>query len=272
MEVATQRRVRTPYDTPCAVALGFFDGVHLGHAAVIGAMARYAAQNGLRSAVFTFTRHSPSPGKGEAVYTGAQKHAAFEALGVQTCYQPPFEAFCALSPEAFVSQMLLSEYNAKALFCGQDFTFGQSRAGNADRLQALCAQSGVHVEVLPIAFYQGKPVSSSRIRQALAAGHMADVNAMLGRPYDLTAPVAHGKALGGKLGFPTINQSFAPGLQTPAYGIYITRTTANGRQCKLNGINIIADINPRSAHPHLRNLYPRLYGRFVWPGCARGVF
>lgn len=228
MRIVTEREPRGAPDTPSAVALGFFDGVHLGHAAVIETAAAFARRNNLRLCVFTFSR-GPKQARG-LILSEAQKHARLAALGVDTCYQPPFESVKGLEPEAFFNEMLLGEYNAKALSCGENFGFGSRRAGGVPLLKQLCGQTGTALCVAPTAQYKGEAVSSSRIRKALAEGCIEDVNAMLGYPYQVDAPVEHGKKLGSKLGMPTINQHLPVELQSPAFGVYITSTLVDGQQ------------------------------------------
>ena len=212
-----------------SVALGFFDGVHLGHQAVIRAAAQDAAQNGRAAAVFTFQLPLNSTMKGGRLQGEREKHRAMEALGVEHYMEPPFEAFCGLSPEEFVEKILRDSFDAKAVFCGDNFTFGKKAAGNVERLRALCTPLGIRVEVVPMALYEGVPVSSTRIRAALAEGDIPAVNAMLGRPYRIDFAVRHGKGLGRTLGFPTINQIYPEGFAQPKYGIYITRVKVNGQ-------------------------------------------
>lgn len=212
-----------------ALALGCFDGVHIGHQAVIKAAGQYAKQNGLRLAVFTFLPQAKPNAAGSALFTEQQKHKELEELGVEYCFQPPFESFHNLTPRQFFSDMLLGQYRAKALFCGHNFAFGAGRAGNTGLLQTFCSQSGVHLQLVETALYKGSPVSSSRIRRALANGSIPAVNAMLGRPYQITYPVQHGQQVGTKLGFPTINQIYPAGMQAPKDGVYITQTEINGR-------------------------------------------
>lgn len=213
-----------------AIAIGYFDGVHTGHQAVIRAAGEYAAANGLDLAVFTFLLPDKTQIKGRRIFSAGQKHTALAALDVKYCFEPAFESFCGLGPEEFFEKMLLGQYSAKAIFCGEDFGFGANRAGNVPLLRQLCSRAGVALQVVPLAVYGGQAVSSSRIRQALAAGDIPRVNAMLGRPYEICLPVQHGKRLGSTLGFPTINQVFPPEMQPPQKGVYITKTCLDG-QC-----------------------------------------
>ena len=105
--------------------------------------------------------------------------------------------------------MLVGCFNAKQLFCGDNFTFGARAAGNVERLRELCAPLGIGVHIVPMAQYGGQTVSSTRIRAALEEGRLDDANAMLGTPYAIDWPVVHGKGIGsGKLGTPTLNQNY----------------------------------------------------------------
>lgn len=211
-----------------AVALGFFDGVHLGHQAVIGAAAEYAAAHGLVPAVFTFGLPQGSALKGGRIFSNAEKHRRIAALGIEWYLAPAFEEFCSLSPGQFVSEVLLGLYNAKAVFCGQNFTFGKNKAGNLALLRRLCGAAGVTVRAVPTALHEGAPISSTRIRTALAGGDVPGAAAMLGQPYRIDFAVRRGHGLGHTLGFPTINQVFPEGFQMPRYGIYITRVGIGG--------------------------------------------
>lgn len=207
-----------------AVALGFFDGVHLGHRAVIEAAAAEARRCGLTPAVFTFELPEGSTLKGGRILSTAQKHARMAAMGVRCVMEPPFADFCALTPEAFVKDILVDCFRAKAVFCGDNFTFGARAAGNVEMLKQLCAGYGIRVTVVEMARYRGEVVSSTRIRAALEEGRITDANAMLGTPYAVDWEVTHGKKVGtSKLGTPTINQNYPAGTLQPCCGVYLTR-------------------------------------------------
>ena len=137
MRVFNRRIVPEDGIKPTAVALGFFDGVHIGHQAVISAARDAAVAAGWQPAVFTFTQPSGQSTKGRQIITLDQKNHVLAELGVQYCFEPPFESFSALSPEAFFAEMLMGEYRAKALFCGENYGFGAKRAGNVQRLREL---------------------------------------------------------------------------------------------------------------------------------------
>ena len=222
----------TPIDAPTgsAVALGFFDGVHLGHRAVLRAAVEYAADHGLTPAAFTFSLPANHPMKGARIFPDREKHRRVAALGIAEYQEAPFADFCALSPEDFVDRVLTGCFAAKAVFCGDNFTFGAKAAGNVDMLKSLCAARGIAAHVVEMASYQGVTVSSTRIRAALQACRIEDANAMLGEPYAIDWPVTHGKHVGtSRLDTATINQNFPAGALEPGCGVYITRIRIEGK-------------------------------------------
>lgn len=215
---------------PVALALGYFDGVHLGHRAVIEAAAQVARQEGLALAVFTFALGQKPGVETALLQTEEQKRRALAELGVEYCFSPPFESFRGLGPQQFFDEVLVKACRAQALFCGQDFAFGQNRAGDAAALQKMSTAENIEMQTVPTAEFEGQPISSTRIRAALASGDMRKVNAMLGRPYEIAFPVVHGQHLGSSLGFPTINQVFPQGLQAPRMGVYVTKTQVGDKE------------------------------------------
>ena len=206
-----------------AVAMGFFDGIHIGHRAVIGSAVEWAKAHGAAPVVFTFRLPAENKMKGKRLLSTEDKHALIASLGVEHYLCPDFEEIKAMTPEQFVLG-IIRDCNARALFCGENFTFGAKAAGTPELLRQLCAPLGVEVIVLPMAQFEEKPVSSTRIRTALEGGDIPAANAMLGMPYAIRFTVHHGAGLGRTLGVPTINQIYPQGFQLPRYGIYITRT------------------------------------------------
>lgn len=222
----------TPITAPhgSAVALGYFDGVHCGHRMVLGSAVRYAAQQGLTPAAFTFELPGNQTLKGGRILSVAQKHVRMESLGIEQYLEPPFELFRDLSPEDFVQKILVECFAAKAVFCGDNFTFGARAAGNVEMLHALCEPRGIAVHIVPMAQYGAQAVSSTRIRAALEEGRLDDANAMLGAPYAIDWPVTHGKGIGtSRLGTPTVNQNYPPDALQPCAGVYLTRIRIQDR-------------------------------------------
>lgn len=211
----------------CAVAMGYFDGLHVGHHAVVQTAVDWAKAHGAMPALFTFDLPQKNNLKGKRLMGTDDKHAAIAQMGIAHYVEPKFDDIKHYSPEAFVD-LLVDTLNVRALVCGENFTFGAKAAGNVALLQTLCAARDVTVLVVPLAQYQGEVVSSTRIRTALAAGDIPQANAMLGVPYSIQFEVQHGRGLGKTLGVPTINQIYPDGFQLPKFGIYITRTKIDG--------------------------------------------
>ena len=256
--------VRAPQGS--AVALGYFDGVHCGHRAVLGAAVDCAKANGLTAAAFTFELPAGSTLKGGRILSLRQKHARVAALGIEEYQEAPFDEFRALSPEDFVQTVLVECFNAKELFCGDNFTFGARAAGNVERLRELCKPLGIGVHIVPMAQYQGQTVSSTRIRAALEEGRLADANAMLGTPYAIDWPVVHGKGIGsGKLGTPTLNQNYPAAALQPCAGVYLTRIFLNRhRQAPHCG-------SERRRCRDLRDLCAGLHRQCLRPAAGTGI-
>ncbi len=213
------------YGAGSAVALGYFDGVHLGHRAVLSEAVSCARSRGLTAAAFTFSLPVSGGFKGRRILTGEEKRRRIASLGVELYLCPPFEQFRVLSPRQFVDEVLQRDLGARAVFCGNNFTFGKDKAGNVEVLRRLCAERSIEVHVVPMAQYQGQTVSSTRIRACLSQGEMEPVNDMLGQPYSLRRSVQRGQGLGHTLGFPTINLTYPEGLLIPRSGVYVTQVT-----------------------------------------------
>lgn len=210
-----------------AVAMGYFDGIHIGHRAVIGGAVDWARAHGASPALFTFRLPPDSRMKGARLIAAPDKLRLIGQLGVEHYLEPEFEAIKGQTPEQFV-RSIVESCQARALLCGENFTFGARAAGDPQLLRQLCAPLGVEVIVVPMAGFEGKPVSSTRIRTALEGGDIPAANAMLGMPYAIRFQVQHGRGLGHTLGVPTINQLYPAGFQMPRFGIYITRTNIGG--------------------------------------------
>lgn len=214
-----------------SVALGFFDGVHLGHRRVIE-KAVALAQGNLIPAVFTFTMDGSAPAKKQGVgeiTTLEQKIRILKGMGIQQIYAPDFSDFHNMSGEAFVYQILKEKMNAAVVCCGQDFRFGKGASCDAAALHRFCQAAGLSCVVLEEVMEDGEAVSSTRVRRAIAAGEMEKARLLLGRRYCLDFPVEHGKALGRRLQFPTINQPIPPQMVLPRLGVYATMARVNGK-------------------------------------------
>lgn len=218
--------------TGMALALGNFDGVHIGHRAVIGAAVQMARRWELLPGAVIFQEHPQKALRGSApaqLCNGRIRLRAFEAAGAQTVCVLDFERIRGLSPEAFVERILVRGLHARALACGYDYRFGADRAGDADLLRQLCTRYGIRFAMAQEVDFDGLPVSSTRIRTALEEGRVEQANAMLGRPFCYDFTVVGGDHRGRKLGAPTINQYFPAGFVVPKFGVYASHTLVKGR-------------------------------------------
>jgi len=208
-----------------AVALGNFDGVHLGHAHVLRAI--HAALPGAKLAVLTFEPHPRELFRLDdpafRLTLSAERAEALAVLGVQIVYEMPFDrAFSLLSAEAFVDDVLHRGVGAAHLACGADFAFGHRRGGDVGFLAARAEALGIGLTVVPpLADAQG-PISSTRIRRLLQDGYPERAAAELGRPWAVRGPVTHGEKRGRTIGFPTANVPLGRHLE-PARGVYAVR-------------------------------------------------
>ena len=230
----------TPRKAPSSVALGFFDGVHAGHRAVIGAAVETARREGLTPRVFTFRPEGADASRPVSksgltlLQREEQKGAVLEELGVEEVICPPFETFRSMTPEQFVQGFLGETLHARVLVCGFNYHFGRGGQAGVEELRALCAPLGIQVEALPPVLWQGEVVSSTRIRQCIREGQIEEAAAMLCAPFTLAAEVVHGKGLARTLSWPTINQLFPPDFTIPRRGVYWSQVEIGGR--RWNGI------------------------------------
>ncbi len=213
-----------------AVALGNFDGIHIGHMAVLDETARFSS-DGLIPAVMLFDEHSLKKIKGEAppmLMTEKERLAFIEEKGF--CYKKiSFESIRYFSPEEFVKKILADEFNAKAVVCGFDYHFGFEAKGNAETLRKLCAENSIEcVTVNEIEIDEVK-VSSTAIRNAIETGNIDFANKMLGRPFGFCSEVISGDQRGRTWGFPTANQKLPDGLVRPKFGVYESQVKLDGK-------------------------------------------
>jgi riboflavin kinase/FMN adenylyltransferase len=214
------------------VAIGNFDGIHLGHQAILRAVASRAAETKAVATVLTF---DPTPQKilrpesaPLRISTTEQRLRCFGALGVDAAVVLPFSHELAkLSPEEFVDQILVHDLRVRAVFVGENFRFGHKQSGNAQLLSQLGAGSGFEVIILPPVIYKSEVVSSTIIRREIALGDVSHAGRLLGRPFVLTGKVVPGTGTGRRFTFPTLNLAAEQEL-LPARGVYVTRTLLEG--------------------------------------------
>lgn len=216
------------------IALGFFDGVHIGHGALLRRVADMADQLGAVPAAVTFDAHPDEIILGQRaslLTTPAERTDLMRRLyGIQDVIVARFDTeLMHMNWREFVTNFLAARHGAAHLVAGHDFHFGYRGEGNPERLQQLCAQLRIGCDIIPPVTLDGITVSSTYIRTLVAQGEMERAMEFLGHPYILTDQVHHGKKLGSSLGFPTVNLHIPPGSVIPAFGVYAVRVWVDGK-------------------------------------------
>lgn len=222
------------------VAIGNFDGVHLGHRAVIADARAAADARGAPLSVMTFEPHPRAffaPGLPPFRLTSLPAKArALAACGVDHLYVVAFDrAFASISAQAFVADVLARDLGAVAVAIGEDFKFGRGREGNLAFLRRAAPAFGIAIVEVPKAAVGGSAVSSRRIRELLQRGALEDAAGLLGRPWELEGPVVHGDKLGRTLGYPTANLDLGDQLR-PRIGIYAVEALLEGETFWRGGV------------------------------------
>ena len=218
--------------TKTIFALGFFDGVHIGHAALLNRCKELAREYGCKAGVVTFDAHPQSLVKGAA--PGLIKHVGDREKLLRHHYfmdevviLPFDENMRSLPWEDFLT-LLRREYGAEGFVCGADFRFGHRGQGNTELLRAYCEAHNLPFGAVSEQFLDGVRISSTYIRRQIATGDMATAVRFLGHPHILTGTVVHGKKLGRRLGIPTANLVLPEMLTLPKFGVYACRAWIEG--------------------------------------------
>lgn len=211
-----------------AVALGYFDGLHLGHVGVISAA---LSQSGLKSAVFTFNCDTTLPKFAcrEDIISFENKRELLSKIGVDYLYAPDFAAVSELSAEEFVRDILVGRLNAGFACCGTNFRFGKNGSGTPELLAEIGKKYGMRALTVEDVCYEGVMISSTHIRELIRNGDIEQANELLGYELWYKLPVVYGNHIGATLLFPTINQLIPETNVIPRFGVYKSFTEVNGR-------------------------------------------
>ena len=249
-------------------ALGFFDGVHLGHQALLRACKTKATEYGCRAGVLTFTHHPESlvPGKPPVqINSSEDRKLLLKGYGMDAVAELPFDDALMQMPWRDFIRMLRSEpYNAAGFVCGSDFCFGHKREGTAEILQQYCKAAGMPCAVIDQQTLDGIRVSSTHIRDLLESGEMEQAVKFLGHPHILTAQVIPGRGLGHTMGIPTANLALPQGVLLPKPGVYACKAITDCREYPA-----VTNIGSRptvgghhvTVEPHLLDFEGDLYGK-----------
>lgn len=255
------------------IALGFFDGVHLGHASLLEMAKQRAGELGLRPAVISFDLHPDNLVAGQQVQLINSIQDRREVLqrvyGIEDVILVHFdENMMHMAWDAFVEDVLVEQYGAKHLVCGYDFRFGDKGAGNPQRLQEKCRLMGVGCDVMPRFSLDGITVSSTYIRSLLEQGDMEEARRFLGHPHCLSGQVVHGRALGRTIGIPTANLLIPENVLVPAFGVYATKVVLPDGTEKLAVTNVgvrptVDDSQKVTVEPWILDYSGDLYGQTI---------
>ena len=257
-------------ERPMVLSIGVFDGVHLGHQALIAETVRQANEAGLLSGVVTFARHPRQVlGKHKELphlTSPEQRTKLLEAAGIDRVITLSFTTELASLPAADFIGLLIKYLSMKSLVVGPDFALGKGREGNIEALKALGNSLDFKVRVVPPRLRNGHKVSSTLIRKAMAESDMARVHDLLGRYFSLEGKVVRGEGRGATLGIPTANLETKPDQALPADGVYATIACAGG-----NTVPAVTNIGTRptfgagrrTVETHLLNFSGQLYGQVL---------
>ncbi|MCH5203527.1 MAG: riboflavin biosynthesis protein RibF [Oscillospiraceae bacterium] len=249
-----------------AVALGYFDGLHLGHVYVIN---KTLSQKGLMPAVFTFNCDTTLPKftKQEDIISFENKREMLEKMGVEYLYAPDYADVSELSYERFVSEVLVKKLNVGFACCGESFRFGKGGEGTPKRLSEMAEKYGFSAYIAEDICLDGEPVSSTRIREFIREGKIEEANRLLGYELRFKLPVVYGNRIGRKLSFPTINQIIPDTNIVPRFGAYKSFVQVDGKNLRgVTNIGIRPTVGKTSGvvmETHIINFSGDLYGREI---------
>ena len=221
---------RCDVTAPLAVALGFFDGVHVGHRKLLELTKKEAQRRGLTPAIFTFRSECKEIKRGaERIYSTEKKLEIFASLGFETVILADFDKISSLSPEDFVENLLIKKFNTSLAVAGYNFRFGNGAVGSSDTLVGLMRKEGRDTVVMEEEIYRGGPLSTTAIKTALRDGRLEEASEMLGYPYFSDSTVERGEGVGRSLGFPTANSSLCAETSLLRSGVYRSAVMIDGR-------------------------------------------
>ena len=255
------------------IALGFFDGVHAGHASLINMAKQRAQEKGLRAAVMSFDLHPDTLVAGKDVTLinsiSDRKEILSREYGIDDVILCHFDETMMHMPwDVFIEDYLVGQHGARHLVCGYDYHFGDKGQGNPERLREKCRELGLGCDVLPRFTMDDVTVSSTYIRSLLEGGNMTEAMRFLGHPHCISGEVVHGQKLGRTIGIPTANLLIPAGVLVPAFGVYATKVILPDGEEKLAVTNVgvrptVGDSELVTVEPWILDFSGDLYGKKI---------
>ncbi len=275
VEIITERKALQLH-TETAVAIGKFDGLHVGHKKLLEKVLAQK-ERGMKACVFTF---EPSPAvffgmtDGMQLTTKEEKRKMFEALGIDILVEFPLnKETAAMEPEVFAREVLRDFLHAKYLVAGHDLSFGNRGAGNAQLLRDMSQELHLEVETIDKVYIDDEVVSSTRVRAQVEQGRMETVTNLLGQPYTVMGTVVKGNQLGRTIGFPTINVVPEESKLLPPCGVYFSTVTYDGKNYRaISNIGYkptVGDTNALGVETYIFDFEEEIYGKTVEIGLCR---
>lgn len=248
-----------------AAALGFFDGVHIGHKKI----AEKILNSGLTPVVYTFDVHPKTilGAENELIYTNERKKEAFSALGINNViFEKTTADFLKMSPDDFIKNIIIEKLGCKYIAVGEDYTFGCGGMGNSLYLKSECEKLGITVDILPFIKYNGHKIGSSYIKTLIHSGDIDLADSLTALPYEISGTVVTGRHDGTKLGFPTANVIPPKELVLPPNGVYFTNTHIDGAvypSVTNLGFAPTCGENKKMCETNILNFNGDLYGKHI---------
>ena len=264
--------MKTIVEKKRVIALGFFDGIHIGHSELMRKVLEVGCAKKLVPSVITFDTHPLGLVSGEKVplINSPEDRAGLihRVFGIDDIIFLHFDRVTAGMQWNKFLDHLVDEFGALHLVAGHDFRFGNGGKGNSELLQKKCGELGIGCDIIPEVSLEGIVSSSTYIRELISTGDIERANVFLGHPHVLTDVVRYGYRLGRTLGTPTINMCFQPGVLIPAFGVYATKVVLEGGTIHLGVTNIgirptVDNSDTITAETHILNFQGNLYGRQV---------
>ncbi|SHI00019.1 bifunctional riboflavin kinase/FAD synthetase [Sporanaerobacter acetigenes] len=254
-----------------AVALGNFDGLHIGHQKLIETMIKESRIKKLKSSVLLFNNHTKTVLNNvkapEILTTNEQKTELLESLGLELIYSMDFNAeIMKLSPEEFVKKILIDRLNAKLVVVGFDYKFGYKATGDSEVLKQLGKNYGFEVIIIGPVYSGDNIVSSTLIRDLLKKGKVKEASELLGRPFTMNGKVISGEKRGKSMGFPTANLSIEYNYLIPKFGVYKTKTVVNNKEyLSLTNVGTNPTFDEAKIHieTHILDFNENIYGEKI---------